>query len=109
MAGREWELTSLQLVSLLKFDAPAVYVSPNMPRMDELRDAPVRALDDFERRALAELRWGEDLVAEASPQRFRMLGALRAARQCLDCHSAERGDLLGAFSYEFRPAPSASP
>lgn len=26
-------------------------------------------------------------------------GAIRAARQCLACHDAERGDLLGAFSY----------
>ena len=30
---------------------------------------------------------------------YRMLGSLRAAKQCLDCHTASRGDLLGAFSY----------
>jgi len=28
-----------------------------------------------------------------------MLGSLRAAKQCLECHTAKRGDLLGAFSY----------
>ncbi len=26
-----------------------------------------------------------------------MLGAIRAAKQCLECHDGKRGDLLGAF------------
>ncbi|OWK37784.1 hypothetical protein FRUB_06904 [Fimbriiglobus ruber] len=29
-----------------------------------------------------------------------MFGAIRAKRQCLDCHTgAKRGELLGAFTY----------
>ena len=32
----------------------------------------------------------------------RMFGALRATKQCLKCHDAARGDLLGAFSYTLR-------
>lgn len=102
LRDQKWRLTNLQLVSLLKFDTPAVYLSPNLPRMHELRDAPTRPLDAFERDALEKLRQGEDQIVAASADRMRMLGALRAARQCLDCHSVERGDLLGAFSYEFR-------
>ena len=30
--------------------------------------------------------------------RVRVLGAIRAAKQCIDCHGGGRGDLLGAFS-----------
>ena len=28
-----------------------------------------------------------------------MLGAIRSAKQCVQCHGGQRGDLLGAFSY----------
>ena len=30
---------------------------------------------------------------------YQMLGSLRAAKPCLDCHNVQRGELLGAFSY----------
>ena len=55
-----------------------------------------------EARALQSLREGEDLVAEATTHRIEMMGSLRATKQCLDCHHAHRGDLLGAFSYELQ-------
>jgi hypothetical protein len=91
----------IELVSLLKHDPPGVYLSENLPRMQDLHDAPVRALDDFEETALGELRQGHDLVTGTTPQHFRMLGAIRAGKQCLACHDVERGELLGAFSYHF--------
>ena len=50
-------------------------------------------------------RNGEDLVTDATVNRIHLLGAVRAARQCLDCHNVERGALLGAFSYELRRTP----
>jgi hypothetical protein len=28
-----------------------------------------------------------------------MVGAIRAVMQCIECHDAERGALIGAFSY----------
>jgi hypothetical protein len=90
---------TVELVGLLRFSQPAVYVSADLPRMDELRDAPTRALDGFESAALQWLRDGEDLVACQSESHVRMLGSIRNAKQCLDCHGGERGDLLGAFSY----------
>jgi hypothetical protein len=97
-----WELRHLELVSLLKFDEPAVYVTDHLPRMDDLRDAPTRPLNGFERSYLDALQNGEDLAIDSNPDRIFMLGSIRAGKQCLQCHTAERGQLLGAFSYQFR-------
>jgi hypothetical protein len=47
------------------------------------------------------------LVAESDAGRIRMLGGILAVKQCLQCHQAKVGDLLGAFSYELRPAERA--
>ena len=95
----------LDLVSVLKFEAPAVYLTESLPRMDELRDAPTRPLDAFEQEALAALRRGEDLMAQETSDRMRMLGSLRAAKQCVGCHNAEHGELLGAFTYKLTRQP----
>ena len=87
------------MVSLLKHDEPVTYVSNHLPRMDELRDAPTRPLSSFETNALACLRKGQDLQVESTADRIQVLGSIRAIRQCLACHEGQRGDLLGAFSY----------
>jgi hypothetical protein len=100
-----WALRRLELVSLLKQSQPGVYVSAHLPRMDELMTVQVRSLSDFEGRALSALRAGEDLVSEATTNRIHLMGSLRATRQCLSCHEAHRGDLLGAFSYELQRDP----
>jgi hypothetical protein len=97
-----WELRRLELVSLLKFPEPAVYLSDNLPRMDELRDAQTRPLDPFEGEALSSLRRGEDLVSRQAGDSLRVLGSIRAAKQCTSCHDVQRGTLLGAFSYKLR-------
>lgn len=94
-----WAVRRMELVSLLKYDQPQVYVSSELPRMDKLDDAPVRDLGDFEADALAKLQAGEEVVTRASLNRIEMLGALRASKSCLECHNVERGQLLGAFSY----------
>jgi hypothetical protein len=90
-----WELQTLDLIGVVQH----AYVSEHLPRMDELRAAPTRSLDEFEAAGLPALERGEDLFVRDREQERRMLGAIRAARQCLDCHGGERGDLLGAFSY----------
>ena len=97
-----WEITRLELVSLLKHEEPGVYLSEHLPRMDELRDAPVRPLNAFERIALKDLESGKDLKAQSGGDIILMLGSIRAIKHCLDCHDAQRGDLLGAFSYRLR-------
>jgi hypothetical protein len=76
----------LELVSLLKHERPAAYVSDHLPRMGDLRTkAQTRPLSEFEDKALAAVRDGEDLVAEATANRIHLLGSLRATKQCLDC------------------------
>lgn len=96
---QRWQVRSIELVSLLKHDEPVAYLSRNLPRMDQLRDAKTRPLDSFEKTALGDLQRGDNLRVEFGTPRLRMLGAVRAVRQCLSCHDVERGDLLGAFSY----------
>lgn len=98
-----WQITRLELVSLLKFDTPAVYLSENLPRMDELAAAPTRPLDDFEVRALKAVRGGQELVTDESPERLRLFGAIRAFKACVKCHHGDEGELLGAFTYELHP------
>lgn len=95
----QWQISRLDLVSLLKFAEPRVYLSERLPRMEDLQNAETRPVDDFERQALEQLRGGEDIVVDQQLNTIRMVGAVRATKQCLDCHSVRRGDLLGAFSY----------
>jgi hypothetical protein len=110
---KTWTLKRLELVSLLKFDEPRVYVLDHLPRMDQLTgdDVPTRPLDEFETAALAQLRTAQDVVIDAAATPLRMLGSLRAANECLDCHSVQRGELLGAFTYFLNPGatPPALP
>ena len=51
---QKWELEALDLLSLLKHPEPIAYVSDDLPRMEELRRAPVRPLDAFEQSLLAQ-------------------------------------------------------
>ena len=96
-----WKIERLELVSLLKFAEPRVYVLDHLPRMDQLNgsDVPTRPLDAFELEALPKLRAESDVVISKTSPDVRMLGSLRATKQCLDCHHVDRGELLGAFSY----------
>jgi hypothetical protein len=97
-----WAVETLYLVGLVVHEEPVVYVSGNLPRMDELVNAQTRPPDAFEGAGLAALRQGEDLVTQPAGDTLRMLGAIRSVKQCVDCHGGERGDLLGAFSYTLR-------
>jgi hypothetical protein len=95
-----WQISRLELVSLLMHEKPAVYVSKFLPRMQDLAQHPVlRPLDPFETKALDSLAGGKQIVYRASPQRIEMVGAIRAIKQCLQCHDTRQGALLGAFSY----------
>jgi hypothetical protein len=96
-----WALRTLDLIGLAMHEKPVAYVSANLPRMDELREAPTRPPDAFEAAGLAALRRGETLFIRHSDGGLRALGAIRSVRQCISCHGGARGDLLGAFSYAF--------
>lgn len=102
-AGKKWKLQALDLMGLVVHEKPVVYLSENLPRMDELRKAPMRELNAFELAGLKALRDGDEIFVREMPDHsVRMLGSLRAMKQCIDCHGGARGDLLGAFSYELR-------
>jgi hypothetical protein len=98
-----WHIRRLELVSLLRHDEPRVYVAETLPQMDQLAEVPHRALNEFEASALPQLETAEDVVIDQQPERIQMLGAVRAASNCLECHEGQRGKLLGAFSYEIIP------
>lgn len=89
----------VELVSLLTDPEPSVYVLDEMATPPLARQAKRRPLDEFEERGLEAVRKGEELVwTREAPK--RMFGAIRATKDCLDCHStAQEGDLLGAFTY----------
>lgn len=109
--GTVYELTNLQLVTIDRFDEPRAFVLDDLPRMDKIRGdiVPTRLLDDFEIRGIAALQSGEELAIEARSPELSMVGAIRATKQCLQCHDAARGELLGAFTYHFLAAPSELP
>jgi hypothetical protein len=100
-----WKVVRMELVSLIKFETPRVYVSKNMPRMEDLANVETRPLSTFEVAALEKLVDGDDFGVEAGPNRIEMLGSLRVSNFCLQCHDVPRGTLFGAFSYELRRDP----
>lgn len=96
-----WWLSRLELVSLLKHQPPAVYVSENLPAMDELQNAATRPTNWFEAAAIEQLRGGKEIVTAIGSNELRMVGAIRAIEACRACHRVSTGSLLGAFSYRF--------
>ncbi len=102
----QWELRTLDLISLQLHEDPVAYVSSELPRMDEsaqgLGAAP---LDRFESAALGHLVGGEDLVVGRSQTGMRMVGSIRSTKGCITCHEGQRGELLGAFSYTLQARP----
>jgi hypothetical protein len=97
--SEHWAVRRLELVSLLLHDTLGVYESDALPNMAELKDSPTRALNDFEASAIPQLLEKQEIVARATTNRIEMVGAIRASKQCTECHDVPRGTLLGAFSY----------
>lgn len=102
---KRWKAVRVELASLLKHDTPRVYVSRHLPKMEKLAKAETRELTKFEAEALAKLHAGDDVAVEAQTNRIEMLGAIRAMKDCRQCHEVPLGTLLGAFSYDLRRDP----
>jgi hypothetical protein len=101
-----WRIHHVLLVGLLMHERPVVYdTGDRLPSMEQVRELKTRPLDEFEQAGLEALKGGEDVYVIRKYGTLRMLGALRAASRCLQCHDGTRGDLLGALSYTLRPAP----
>jgi hypothetical protein len=117
MRERVWLLRDQQLLSVNSKSGPAVYVQDAKAKHETMREklvatsknTPTRKLDDFETRSLAQLHEGNDVVLQSSAQEMRVLGAIRARSQCLECHKTEVGSLLGAFSYKLSLHSPATP
>ncbi len=109
-AKQNYEVTRLELISLLKHTPAAAYLSDNLPSMEELKSdaAPTRKLDEFEQQAISRLEQGEDLIVAEDQLGLRMVGAIRAVNECLQCHRGREGKLLGGFTYRLKPAKSES-
>jgi hypothetical protein len=101
-ADTRWSVAHLELVGLIVHEKPVVYMTANLPQMEEAQHAPKRALDSFELEGLKALQEGEDLYYRGSEDKARMMGSIRAVEQCLQCHGGSSGQLLGAFSYGLR-------
>ena len=103
--NQRWQLTQLQLVSIDRFEIPRAYVLDSLPRMDQLNtdNVDTRKLNDFELAALKKLQAGQQVVFKADNQTVEMVGALRSRGSCMECHSAKKNELLGAFTYRFEP------
>ncbi len=105
-------LSSLQLISLHRFESPRVYVLEHLPRMDQLikEDVPTRELTRFELASTKQLEDADSLVRfQSTPSNgLEMVGAIRAYQSCLECHNVRRGDMLGAFTYQFENAAGVS-
>lgn len=104
-AARTFAVQRVELVGLLKHTEPVVYLSDRLPAMADLRDVPTRPLDAFETAALDRVRQGDDGFAASRGEVVRFVGGIRSAKQCVQCHGGERGDLLGAFAYTLRANP----
>jgi hypothetical protein len=105
----KWQVSRLELVSLLRHEESRVYIAETMPTMEQLADVPHRPLNDFETQALPQLAAQKDVVFRDAADHIVMLGAVRAGKTCLDCHDGDRGKLLGAFSYEITPIEMLNP
>ena len=70
-----WQVVRLELVSLLRYSEPRVYVAATMPAMDQLATVPHRALNEFERGALPSLESRQDVVVD------KQVGKNRHARR----------------------------
>ena len=105
---KAWEVKNIDLVGLLIHERPVVYVSEKL-QMSNLKEVPTRDLDFFEVAGLDNLQNGKELFAHSRNETIRLLGAVRAQKQCLSCHDVKEGKLLGAFSYTLRIAQYRSP
>lgn len=117
MRERVWLLRDQKLMSVNAKSGPAVYLLDAKPEHDQVKEkpaatgenTPTRKLDDFETRALSRIRDGNDVAMQSSQDEMRVLGAVRARKECLECHKTEVGHLLGAFTYTLNLQTDATP
>ncbi len=100
-----WKVCKVQLVGLVKHPDPVVYLADKVPNMKDAKDVPTRELDAFEKAALTAIKEGkETLKVEKRGKEMRVLGPIYAGQRCVTCHE-QKGQMLGAFSYQLERVP----
>jgi hypothetical protein len=95
-------IETIELVGLLKNSTPVVY-GPRMHSIGPPQRTANRAPDAFEVSALAGFSRGKDIVSRNDANALRCIGAVRAVKECVQCHEDKKpGDLLGAFTYRLK-------
>ncbi len=119
-AVETYQVDQLELIGLAKHDPPVAFVvnrhsgflvnRPNQTSATRF-SAPLtisgtRALTDFEKSALVEIKAGQNVADQPQADGSRLVvGAVRAQAACIQCHDTYQvGDALGAFSYRLSPA-----
>ena len=77
-SAKNWQVTRLELVSLLRHSEPRVYVSDTLPPMDELNKIEHRSLSEFESQSLPQLISQTDIVVDQKPERLKCSAHFRA-------------------------------
>jgi hypothetical protein len=122
MEGQHFRIGNVELISLGGAGGgkgaaggeakPFVYATPHLDAMKmTINKAEHRPLKEVEAKALAQLRAGRESVLAGDSDHPTLVGAVRATADCLKCHDAKQGELLGAFSYPLVPveAPGDAP
>jgi hypothetical protein len=103
--GETYTLKSRELIGLIVNPKPVVYEAPSVNttsgalQMKMPANTTTRELDAFEKAALRKLRDGLDITTSEESDALRIVGSIRAKKDCLSCHECKEGALLGAFSY----------
>lgn len=112
---RVWLLKDHQLVGLMAESGPVVYQNSPKSQHEAMKaktdgaTVPKRSPDGFETEALEKLRAGDEVALRSSDGELRMLGAIRARKDCQSCHKVEVGTLLGAFTYTLKLQSEETP
>lgn len=102
-----WTVRTVYLLGLVKQPRAVVYLTDQVPKMKDGEGIPTRELDTFEKTALEKLKGGENLVVEKNDKTIRVLGPIYAGKSCVKCHE-QKGQLLGAFTYQLERVPVAN-
>ena len=101
LAGSQIAYT-YHLTSVIKPDSPRKYVKAKTGGYGR------EPLSEVETRLLKRLEEGEKLAYTTDERMTVGLGDVRIQSSCLDCHTGQPGELLGAFAYTVRLPQSRS-
>ena len=104
--GVRYVVGRVELISLNDGKEPFVYHSELDDAMkNELKRDTHAPLVEGEADALGQLKEGREVVLSGADGKRELVGAVRAAADCMKCHSVKEGTLLGAFRYPLLREP----